>query len=841
MNPTLLLVLEASLRAAALAAAVGSVLAAMRIRSGAIRHAAWTAVLSAMPLMFLLPRVTPPVPVPFFEASIPATPLPALAEPSAPPPVPAVRTLSALQAAAAAPLAIAVPLPAPRLSWRAEAGFALYGIVLAFLLLRAAMGWRASRRILRSAEPARAASALHGLPPTDEPLAVLQSGLIATPLTIGICKPRIVLPLAWREWPEATQRAVLAHEAEHVRRRDSLVSFAAHLNRCAFWFHPLAWWLERQLAIAAEHACDETAVRTTGEGPGYARILVDLAETVRRAGGRLAWHGLGIHGAGALEERIARILRGEPSRPVSNARKSAVAAACGAALFLAAACQPSRQTLVARAEARDKAEKEQLAAATAFRKPEADLRAAADKLTPDQIAAMEALLAKSPDDYETRRKLLAYYMFTAPRRETSGVNVSGPVALQRLRTAREADNAAIRRHTLWMVAHHPEDDLASPPLPLTFAGIGAAASEWEEARRLWLAQADRDGQPVAVYLHAAAFFVYVDPPEAEKLYLRARAADPKGACFGPAGPYSLTWARVLGGFYANAYSVYAPTSRFAAAQAPQQDKVVFLAKVQRTLDASNDVQLLLNAANMLVGLHRPHDANNVSGVDAFAVGKEVLQRAMQLDPDSTWGRQLLTKVHDQEILAALPDEVWEGPYEARHQAILALPEGDRFRELALLAIAAANEALRAQRLKNVDAADFALWQQAGAYAKEAMDMANSARTDPDYGTALYDANLVLGMAALNSGDPQTAGKYLLAAAGAPATDELRYPMAGLRPWGTEWQIDNPLAKSLLTVGERDVVAKFLDRYANLCVTQREKLLEEAALIRSGRNPHWSGM
>ena len=31
----------------------------------------------------------------------------------------------------------------------------------------------------------------------------------------------------------------------------SLVALVARLNLCLFWFHPVAWWLERKLAMSA--------------------------------------------------------------------------------------------------------------------------------------------------------------------------------------------------------------------------------------------------------------------------------------------------------------------------------------------------------------------------------------------------------------------------------------------------------------------------------------------------------------------------------------------------------------------------------------------------------------
>ena len=72
----------------------------------------------------------------------------------------------------------------------------------------------------------------------------------------------------------------MIHEREHARRRDPLVQWLALLNRCVFWFHPLAWWLERKLAALAEEACD-AAVLAGGHAPhDYARYLIEMARSV---------------------------------------------------------------------------------------------------------------------------------------------------------------------------------------------------------------------------------------------------------------------------------------------------------------------------------------------------------------------------------------------------------------------------------------------------------------------------------------------------------------------------------------------------------------------------------
>ena len=108
-------------------------------------------------------------------------------------------------------------------------------------------------------------------------------------MTVGVVHPRIVLPTDWPTWPRHTLHAVLAHERAHVARHDTLVSLAAHINRCVFWFHPLAWWLERTLASTAEHACDDEALKSAGAPSQYAEVLLDIAATARRAGG--VWPG----------------------------------------------------------------------------------------------------------------------------------------------------------------------------------------------------------------------------------------------------------------------------------------------------------------------------------------------------------------------------------------------------------------------------------------------------------------------------------------------------------------------------------------------------------------------
>ena len=157
----------------------------------------------------------------------------------------------------------------------------------------------------------------------------LTSDSCSVPVTVGWLHPRVILPSAWQRWSKAQLDAVLTHENEHVRRRDPLVQSLALVNRAAFWFHPLAWWIERQLSVLAEEACD-AAVLARGHDPfEYSEYLMEMARAMQQAGARLNFAGMTMPGA-SLPRRIRRILEDAPAPRLSHARAACIAVACAA-------------------------------------------------------------------------------------------------------------------------------------------------------------------------------------------------------------------------------------------------------------------------------------------------------------------------------------------------------------------------------------------------------------------------------------------------------------------------------------------------------------------------------
>jgi bla regulator protein BlaR1 len=291
-----MLLIESAVRATMIAAVVALVLYVMRIKTASARHAVWAGVVVSMTLLPAWVAWGPKAPLPVLPPSVGQT---AIAMPVVNLPV-------------AAPIVMQYVSAEPQPTVRRWPTFLLgvYLVGLFALLTRLVIGTIRANRLTRDS--------------------------CVVPVTIGLLHPRILLPKCSREWPPAQLDAVLTHEGEHARRRDPLFQWLALLNRALFWFHPLAWWLERKLSGLAEEACD-AAVLSHGCDPGdYSEYLLELARSVQRTGTRLSVVGMAMPGIG-LKHRIGQMLSGIPVPRISRPRMACTVAVCaGAAAILAA-------------------------------------------------------------------------------------------------------------------------------------------------------------------------------------------------------------------------------------------------------------------------------------------------------------------------------------------------------------------------------------------------------------------------------------------------------------------------------------------------------------------------
>jgi uncharacterized protein (TIGR03435 family) len=292
--------------------AIAAIAAWIARRRGALalEHAIWTATVCGMLALFVLGSTLPTIHVHVFPAAPPistSAPAPVITNPQ---------------------VHIATPFTAPAPARSFDALPWTYSTIVFLLLARFAAGiWLAHRLMSRAREAECGA---------------WESDRIAVPVTLGLWNPRVVLPVDWRTWPREKLDAVLAHEQAHARRRDGLVSAFACVNRCIFWFHPAAWLIERRLAALAEHLCDEHGASALGDATAYARILLEMAQSVGRHG-RLRGHALTMASRSHIGQRVEALLKHDWAgrRP---APRLAVALATLPLVIATAAVQLDQQT-----------------------------------------------------------------------------------------------------------------------------------------------------------------------------------------------------------------------------------------------------------------------------------------------------------------------------------------------------------------------------------------------------------------------------------------------------------------------------------------------------------------
>jgi len=253
--------------------------------------------------------------------------------------------------------------------WSAAAAW-IYLAVALLLLARILIGIEFSRRLLRSAHDIndsraaqRLASRAYAAGLTFIPKAA-ESDLISVPVTLGALRSTILLPLEWREWDDAKLDAVIAHETAHVARRDGLTQRLSLVHRAIFWFSPLAWWLDRELAELAEQASDEAALSGGADRNEYARTLLGFFAALQTTPGRVWWQGVAMAKAGIserqterlVEERLERILSwkgsvamGAKNMSAKNMSKKSIAVAvlvlAVPVVYVAASARPSNASL----------------------------------------------------------------------------------------------------------------------------------------------------------------------------------------------------------------------------------------------------------------------------------------------------------------------------------------------------------------------------------------------------------------------------------------------------------------------------------------------------------------
>lgn len=161
--------------------------------------------------------------------------------------------------------------------------------------------------------------ALKGAPDlaVESPVPVKAVASFLEPGLVGIFRPVIVMPRGVAEALSPSEmRAVLAHEAAHLSRRDNLWASIQMLVELLFWFHPLVWWIGARLVAERERACDQ-AVLESGNAPrAYAEGILKICRFHLAPSPACA---AGVSG-GNLKARVAGIMTNRGSDDADGAR-----------------------------------------------------------------------------------------------------------------------------------------------------------------------------------------------------------------------------------------------------------------------------------------------------------------------------------------------------------------------------------------------------------------------------------------------------------------------------------------------------------------------------------------
>jgi len=111
------------------------------------------------------------------------------------------------------------------------------------------------------------------------------------------------------------------------------------------------------------------------------------------------------------------------------------------------------------------------------------------------------------------------------------------------------------------------------------------------------------------------------------------------------------------------------------------------------------------------------------------------------------------------------------------------------------------------------------------YAEKLLTLAAQYKTDWNYGNAIYTANSILGLIALDANDIPTAEKHLLAAGATPGSPQLN-----------SFGPDLTLAQKLLALDKRDTVLTYLDEIATFWKTNESEIKAWQKAIRDGQTP-----
>ncbi|HJQ10903.1 MAG TPA: M56 family metallopeptidase [Gemmatimonadaceae bacterium] len=142
------------------------------------------------------------------------------------------------------------------------------------------------------------------------------------PAIVGFVRSAIVVPKWALAESERVRSLIMAHELEHQRAGDHLLSAVALIATIAQPWNPAVWWIARRLRVALEVDCDSRVLRRGSDPRTYGLLLLEAGS--RAAGCRMPVPALS-RPLSSLEERLQIITAERRSGRTRAARLALVA------------------------------------------------------------------------------------------------------------------------------------------------------------------------------------------------------------------------------------------------------------------------------------------------------------------------------------------------------------------------------------------------------------------------------------------------------------------------------------------------------------------------------------
>ncbi len=142
------------------------------------------------------------------------------------------------------------------------------------------------------------------------------SGARAVPLVFGVGRRAVLLlpKSLLLSLNDDERTTILAHEVDHLRRRDHWLMWFELLVVGIFWWHPVAWFVRRQLRRAADQCCDGWVMRWfPAKAMAYAESMMKTIDFLSEGGRPVGAFANGFGEMNSLKRRLQTVLEDRTS------------------------------------------------------------------------------------------------------------------------------------------------------------------------------------------------------------------------------------------------------------------------------------------------------------------------------------------------------------------------------------------------------------------------------------------------------------------------------------------------------------------------------------------------